>query len=325
MGLYINHVNVVLSKLREAPITELSTDTTTEAYRAQIAVRRAVWRIWNAKQWGFRMRRTTLALSSGTASYNLPKYVGEPSVIFNSLDHRLTNLTLHQFKKWLQGSTASGEPLYYVLFEMQGISAQVASATTLSISSSSALDVSQKVLIKGIVSGEVDMEEVSLSGTATVSTTKTFSSVLAISKSAETAGRITVLGGATTIGILGPSESSIRNRAVLFYPTPDATYTLTIHSFGLPPLLTNAYEDTEIPYRWDYVVEQFALAFALQAKGQEQLAEANAQLDIAVKFLETDMATEEYISTEDAILPERWGGTSDYWWLPTMSGFGTTF
>ena len=57
MGLYLSHVNTVLSKLREPVITALSTNEDTEAFKAQRAVQRAVNRIFNSKTWSFRQRR----------------------------------------------------------------------------------------------------------------------------------------------------------------------------------------------------------------------------------------------------------------------------
>lgn len=326
MAIFIDHVNVVLGKLRAEPITSLSTDTTTIAYRTQIAVRRAVWRVWNAKQWSFKLRTHTLAVSSAASVYRLPKTVGEPVSIKSSVDpYKLTVINEAAFDKGVPNPTATGNPEFVRLFEMTGVTNQPSSASTLSISSSSSADTSQLVLIKGLVNGEVDYEQVTLSGTSTVTTSKSFSSVIAISKSAETSGVVTVLAGAVTVGALAPQEKVLRRRAVRFYPDPSSSITITFKHFGLPPELTHAYEDTEIPTRWDYVVEQYGLALALQSQGQEQLQEFTSNMQLADSMLQNDMASEEYISAEEIILPERFGGTGEVSWINQLSGFGYTY
>ncbi len=326
MATFLDHVNVVLQMLREAPITALSTDTSSEAFRVQRAVRRAVWRVWNAKQWGFKLRSYTFPTVANQLSYTLPKLVGEPySILSTQPPYTLTNISERMFNKLVPNPTASGNTEFYRLFEMIGASEQPSSATTLSIVSNHASDTTQTVLVKGLVNSEVDMEEVTLAGTSTVTTTKSFSAVYAITKSSETAGNVTVTAGATTVGRLAPQEKVLRLRVIKLYPTPGSVYTITVKSFGLPPYLTNAYEDTEIPTRWDYVVEQFAFAMALQPKGQEQLSEQAEQYRVAKQYLEEDMASEEYITSEELILPERWGGTGDYSWLNSLDGFGYTY
>lgn len=326
MAIFIDHVNSVLQKLRETPITELSTDTATEAYRVQIATRRAVWRVWNARQWSFKLRQHSFPTVSGQTEYVLPKAVGQASIIKSSQPpYRLEGISEDMFDRYVPNPTASGNAQFYRLYEMGGAQNQPSSASTLSITSNSASDTTQKVFIKGLVNSEVDTEEVSLAGTGTVSTTKSFSAVYAITKSAETEGNVTVTAGATTIGRLAPQEKVLRLRILRLYPTPGSVYTITVKHFALPPLLTKAYEDTEIPTHWDYIIEQYAFAMALQPKGQEQITEQAQQFGLADKFLNEDMASEEQISAEKLILPERWGGTGDFGWLNSLDGFGYTY
>lgn len=328
MSLYLEHVNTVLGKLREAPITALSTDTTTEAFRAQVAVKRAVARVWNAKQWSFKTRSYALSTVSGTLSYALPPYVGEIfSVKVSSAPYVVSVLPESQFDKYLPNPTETGCPRYVRLFDMSGALGQPAAAGVAAIVSSSASDTTQKVLVKGIVGGYVDTEELSLSGTGTVTGSKSFSEVTAVTKSAETVGKVTVTIGSTTIATIAPAETVHRRRFIRCYPTPDAAYTLTLKHFGASPNLSNAYEDTEIPTRWDYVVDQFAFALALQSKGKEQAEEFAAQFDVATKFLQTDMATEEYIASEEIITPQRWGNNSGELsqWGSLPDGYGYTY
>ena len=329
MGLYIDHVNSVLQKLREPLITSLSTDNTTEAYRAQECVRRAVDRVWNYKQWAFKLRRYDFTTTSATSDYVLPRLVGEPYKIMSSASpYLITVVREEDFDNAIPNPSSSGNPRLARLFEMVGVETQPTSASSITVVSSSASDTTQTVLIKGLVNSQVDYEAVSLNGTSSATTTKSFSAIYSVTKSATTAGRVTVTSnaGVVTNVVLAPAEKTVRLRKIRLFPTPGSTITVTVKNFGIPPLLTHEYEDTEIPSRWDYVVDQWGYTLALQSKGQEQLNEFAAQLQVAVKMLEEDMHVEENMLTEEIIVPERWGGSSGSGypgWTSLPDGYGT--
>lgn len=308
MALFIESVNVVLQRLRETPITELSSDATSVAFRAQTAVQRAVARVWNAKQWTFKQRKTTLALTSGTGEYNLGKEVGEPYIVLLSASPYLVRPKSEEdFDTRIPNPTGTGNPDHYMLFEYGGVETQPTSASILTLASSSVSDTTQSVMIRGVVSGQEDYEMVTLNGTTQVTTTKQFTSIRSISKSAATAGRISVTsnGGAVTVLTLGPLEKTTRLKKVRFYPTPSSSLTATIKHFKEPFIPTQALDDSEIPSRWDYVVEQWAFALALQPQGQDQITEQQSQFDLAEKYLNEDMASEERQTAAQIIVPRR--------------------
>ena len=177
-----------------------------------------------------------------------------------------------------------------------------------------------------MVGGYVDFEELSLSGTTPVNGTKSFTAIYAVTKSDATAGRITVTTNAASVTnvVLAPQEKTLRLRKIRLHPIPSSVITITAKSFGLPPELTQAYEDTEIPSRWDYVVDQYAFALSIQAKGKDQLDEFVTNMQLAKTMVEEDMSSEEEISSEDIIVPERWGGTGDGYsgWTSLPNGYG---
>lgn len=330
MGLFIDHVNACLQKVRETPITALSTDTTTEAFRAQEAVRRAVKRVWNAKQWSFKLRKFSFPTVINQEAYTLPKLVGETYKLKSSASpYDITVVSEDLFDRNVPNPTTSGDPQFARLFEMVGVQTQPTAASAITVVSSSGSDTTQTVLIKGLVSGEVEYEEISLNGTTPVAGTKLFSAIYAVSKSDVTVGQIAVKSDSATVTnvTIPPQDRVVRMRTVRFYPIPSAVVTITVKCFGLSPELTRAYEDTEIPPRWDYVVDQFAYAYMLQTKGKEQLEEFAVQMQLADKMLSDDMMTEEYISAEEIIVPERWGGTGDgsLGWTSLPAGYGYTY
>ena len=187
MAVFLEHINQVLAKLREPSITALSTDRDSAAFNTQMAVQRAIARVWNAKSWTFKQRRTTLSVSSGSERVKLPKDVGEPYTILSSLyPYLLRPKTEDEFDRREPNPTATGNPRIYTLFHYDGVDTQPTSASTLSVASSSAADTTQTVLIRGQVSGQDDYESVSLSGTSTVTTSKSFTRVDSVSKSGTT-------------------------------------------------------------------------------------------------------------------------------------------
>ncbi len=329
MGLFIDHVNTVLEKLRETPITALSTDTSSEAFKAQACVRRAVKRIWNAKQWSFKYRRHTFPTVASQEAYVLPRQVGEVySVQSSASPYNIGVAREDQFDNALPNPTSTGNPRSLRLFEMVGIDTQPSAASVATVVSSSASDTTQKVLVKGLVGGYVDTEELTLVGTTPVNGSKSFTEIYAVTKSAETVGRVTLTSnaGAVTNVVLGTQDKTVRLRKLRLYPIPSSVLTITVKNFGLPPALTQAYEDTEIPNRWDYIVDQYAFALSLQAKGKEQLEEFVAQMNLGKTMLEEEMASEEYVSAEDIIVPEKWGGGGDGYmgWSAIPAGYGVT-
>jgi hypothetical protein len=306
MGLYIDHVNTVLGKLRETPITSLSTSLDTEAYRAQEAVQRAVSRVWNLKNWGFKVRSTTLATVSGTVSYALPPYVGDIFTVRSTSDpYTLEMVTEQNVDKWDGEQTSTGQPEAVRMFDTVGCQVQPASAGVVVVSSSSASDTTQSVVVRGVqtTTGLEVYETLALAGTGSVAGSTSFEKVFAVTKSAATVGQVNCVIGATTIAVLAPQEKVFMRRIMKVYPIPNAAYTLTLKYYAAAPLLASAYDSTQIPVRWDYVVDQFAFALALQAKGKEQGEEFAAQIGLAQKMVEGDMAQDEAIEhTREFIL-----------------------
>lgn len=327
MGLLLDHVNVCLSKLRADPITALSTDGSTDAFRAQVAVMRAVRRIWNNRQWSFKRRTSTFSTVASTMDYVLDKSIGQPYGLLakfpTGFQYRVRMMSRSNLDQMEPNQVRVGQPFIGIVSDLGGVTTQISSGGLVTIVSSNTLDLTQKVLVKGIVSGQEDYEELTLNGTTSVSTTKSFTSITWVTKSAITAGRVTVTTGATTLIVMGPLEKTIKLRTISLYPIPNAVYTITVRHFLKSPPLSEAYEDTGIPDEWDYVVDQWAFALALQAKGQDQGAEFAAQIKLAEQFLDVDMASEEEAYSEDPILPQRAGDNyneQELRWVP--SGFG---
>lgn len=357
MGIYLDHINSTLIKLRETPIAVLSTDTSTTAYMAQEAVRRAVQRVWNLKDWNFKARRVPMTVGTLTATHSqsvsqqltqvrgdmwsVPGFVGEIYKVVSSLaPYTLTPVSYSQFLDYirLQEGSVSGNPSIYSLFEQSPIDtsffvtpADITSYYKMKVQMGSN-DLSIVATITGIKDdGVTPLVETITTATAQL-TTNYFSRIDSISINSNPTSYVSVaLYNATSVtstilGYFYPNTGvkSLSTRVLRMFPRPSAQQNLTVYYFQSPPTLMLAGQDSQIPNRWDYVVDQFAFAFALQSKGQEQLPEFAKQMEIAMKFLEEDMASEEFISQDQLIYPNKWGQQGDTAWgsIALPSGYG---
>ena len=107
-------------------------------------------------------------------------------------------------------------------------------------------DIQQKASVLGFVSGQLQEEEIQLNGAAAVSTGKSFSSVLRISKSDRTNGYITADSNAAAVMnvVLDPGETDTDFQTILFYPNPSATETISYDAWTRHPHL---YKFTDSP------------------------------------------------------------------------------
>lgn len=307
MSNFLEHVNVILGKLRQDPITTLSVDTASEPYRVQLAVKRAIARVWNARQWTFKQRKTLMGIRVGTSEYILPKTVGEITLIISPQPpYFIDVIGEEEFDRRIPKPIATGKPTVGMLFEYTGVRLQPSTTAQIVIASNDATDTTQSVRIRGIVNEQEDFEDCILNGTAGITTTKSFSEVISVSKPTDTVGTISfIMNGTEYVAQLGPHEKTHEFKKIRLYPTPDFQDNISIKHFKVPFIPQAANDITEIPTRWDYVVEQWAFAMALQPKGQDQLAEQQAEFDLAEKYLNEDMASEERISSATVIQPDR--------------------
>jgi hypothetical protein len=164
--------------------------------------------------------RQTLVV--GTDTYALP-YDFDKFWYVKSKYGRLTELMPGDFHERFCDRTDSScdDIVHFCVEEQDGVQTQISTAETLSLVSSDASDTAQ-VLIRGEVSGYDDYEEVTMNGTTAVTTTKTFSSIAYVIKSAKTNGRITVSGvtSGTTFAIIPAEHLSAQYKRLILSAKP---------------------------------------------------------------------------------------------------------
>ena len=183
--------------------------------------------------WSFNRRKKTLKITSEETV--LPRDLDKISFIrqINS-PSRLLYVPDDVFYRYIPSPTSTGTPLYYRLWEEEGVSTRLSTNDTIDLVSSSASDTSAfTVTIVGYsTTGYIQSEVYTLNGITEVTGTLTFDSTrpLRVSKSGKTTGYITLhehTAGTTTV-VLGPEERSPRFRILGVYPIySPATGTIT--------------------------------------------------------------------------------------------------
>lgn len=304
-------MNVALSKLRADPVTVLSVDPTTDAFRAQIAVNRAVRRVWNHAKWTFRRKTLTFNTVSGQSDYVLDKSVGQVyEVLSANQPYRMAMVSRFNLDKFDPQRTLTGDPQLAAISDSVPVIVQPAAASILQFVSDNVSDTTQSVFVRGVMNGEINIQQINLNGTTPVFTVTQFSSIISITKSAQTMGKVTCSVGATTIVVIGGPEKTVYLRLLSLYPIPQATILMTVRHFGQSFNMVHAYDETGIPDDWDYVVDQWAFLFSLQSKGQDQTTEFATQMTLGMKMLEDDMHNEESDSSDDPILIDDAGSSA---------------
>jgi len=210
----------------------------------------------------------SITTTAGTEDYVLPEdFKKEITVVDKTNKRELKPLSLQQWSEaYVSNLDSQGSLTNYIILESP-VKKQPSSAGVVSITSSSTDDTTQSVYVRGIdASGNEDYESISVNGTAVIAGTKSFSRIIGVSKSAVSAGYITVTRGADTLSVLGREDRVSYYKIIRFIMTPNATITVEI-----------AYIQEQLPLRNDYdyplidcseVVEAGALADAWRYKRQ---------------------------------------------------------
>lgn len=116
-------------------------------------------------------------------------------------------------------------------------------------------DVGVKVNVQGFVGGQIVSEVIELNGANAVTTTKTFNSLVSLSKSDKTGGNITCdNGGSFTVGTMAPGETEIERQTVLLWPKPDGAETLKYRHYMKHPSLWLDSDRLLIREKWHRLV-----------------------------------------------------------------------
>lgn len=218
----------------------------------------------------------TFTTTSGTATYFLNNRVAMDNVWGmqdQTNDSKIIKKDLSHFYNLDPTPTDTGEPIYWAYVKQAEVSGVPAVAGVLSVVSSSSLDTSISVLVRGKVSGNDFYEVVQLNGTTAAVTTTSWdaSAVLSISLESVAAGLVTCTIGASTVAQIPAGQLRVQRPMIRLFQVPGGTYTIEYHYYKRSIPLVNDAEIVDLPDEGfkalRYGIEE--IAHFLNAKLQE--------------------------------------------------------
>lgn len=267
-------------------------------------------------KFSFLRRKHYFTTVASQETYNLPRDLDKISLVRQiTTPARIISVPDDVFYTALPYPTATGTPLFYRLWEEEGVSTTLAVADTIDVVSSSASDSTAiKVSIVGYDSnGILQSEELTLNGVTAVTGTITFvaNRPLRISKSGATTGSLTFTehSGGTTLVVLGPEERTARFKAMGLYPIPSAAINIYLEYYTRLRPLVNDSDVPDIDEKWIWVLRQGAIAKVYQYQGKESMYNsAQGLYATGVRsMVKADMGNMDYIPVLKKHAPPRVG------------------
>lgn len=227
--------------------------------------------------WSWLRGKTTFATVASTEDYVMKREIDKIAFVRQtSSPAKLVQMPDELFFKYLPNPTASGKPLFYRLWETEGLSTRISTAEKINVVSSSANDdgsAELAVSVTGYSSGLLKTETYQLDGTTSVSGTTTWDArEVYVSKQKNTTGTITLTGNTsgTTLLTLAPNERAPRFKIVTLYPKPSSVITMYVEYYKRIPHLDNDSDAPIFDEKWHYVVRLGAIAKVYQYLNKEQ-------------------------------------------------------
>lgn len=193
----------------------------------------------------------TFTTTSGTAIYFLNHRVSMKQVpaLYDATNNReLREVSVESIYSADPTPTETGTPDKWAYLGQSHVQALNTAAGTVTVVSSSAADVSQKLMVRGLVSGAERYEELTLNGTSTVTSTLSFdiNSVESVSLSAACAGVVTV-ARSVTIATIPPGYLRVECPKIRLQLVPGGTYTIVYPYYKKPVKPTQDNDIIDIP------------------------------------------------------------------------------
>lgn len=256
--------------------------------------------------WEFHNYEYSFVTVAGTKDYILPRDFGKELYVVDDTNNlNIQGKTLQRMVKDCPGVEDDQGSVYEYAILHKRVIKQPTSASPITIVSTSSSDTSQSVFLRGIVDGVEVTEELVLSGMTEVTSTKLFTSIIHITKSAETVGRVIVAVAGTTggsvvdelgetitdelgnpigegsgtdaiiIGIISPEVLDYRVTCIRFHYVPSSSITILV-PYKISPLPLNYNYDA--PLLPSDVIELGAVANIWRYKRQYAKAQEYERL-----------------------------------------------
>jgi hypothetical protein len=183
---------------------------------------------------------------AGTEDYVLPQDFGKEIAVRDATNKAYLKRLDSQSNMMLNTSTADdqGGISNYIILD-KTVRTQPTASSVITFVSSSASDTSQKLYVKGFdANGYEDYEEVTVTGTTPVATSKSFTRVLLVAKSAVTVGTITVTSNsaAVTIAVLSRAMLEHRIKVMRLVNIPNSVCSIDVIYLANPLPMSGDYD-----------------------------------------------------------------------------------
>jgi hypothetical protein len=184
--------------------------------------------------------------TAGTEDYILPQDFGKELSVRDATNNILLSRSDAQesIMRNPDDTDTQGSVRRYVIMD-KTVRNQPTSASVVSFVSTSASDTSQTIYVKGFdANGYEDYDQVTIAGTTTASTTKSFIRILYIAKSSTSAGVITgtTNSGAVTVAVLSRAMLEHRVKMMRLVNIQNTAVTIEVNYIQKPMPLSSDYD-----------------------------------------------------------------------------------
>jgi len=249
--------------------------------------------------WSFNRRKDSFSTVASTEFYVMPRDVDKIALVRQiESPVKLKYIRDDTFYRRIANPEAEGNPLYYRLWEEEGVSTRLSTDDTITIVSSSTSDGSTiSVSIAGYDNNKIRRSEsLNLNGTTEVGGTITFdaSRPIRISKSTDTTGTITIkeTTSGTTLLTLGEHERSPRFKVIGLYPIPSSAITIYLEYYTRIRRLEHDSAVPDIDSKWTWLIIQGTLSkvYRYQNKESDSMTSLNIFKQGLKAMVESDLS-----------------------------------
>lgn len=178
----------------------------------------------------------------------------------------------------------SGSVTNYTSLDLMEVQRQPSAASQITVVSSSALDSggSYKILLRGLVSGVDDYEQLTLTGVASVTSTKSFTEIYGCRKNTRMNGTITVSAGATTLVNIPAESLRAEYQKIRLYANPSSVISIRERHIRKPQPVLNDSDIFDVPE-----CGQMAVLKGMFAKAHEYVKEYTMAKQMWIDFYAT--------------------------------------
>lgn len=224
-------------------------------------VNTSLFRLANEALWKPLRRATSFSVTASTEEFVLDPQISDRFFMWHEdygNPYVMNYIPEQEFLSYGINKDDTGTPTQYRTWTNDMIKTQPTAASVVSISSSSASDVSISCTVFGIVSGYPDYEIITTDasdGTTASAGSKQFTSIDRIVKTSSTVGRITATSNAAAVTLavlpVGDTTAGIIYRKVKLYPQASSAFTMNVYYYKDIYRLVNDGDVHELGHHFD--------------------------------------------------------------------------